>query len=474
MLSRSKCFGLMLGTMLLPACRSANQPLDPEYVRLSHAIGQAGGAASWSVPDAADFQQLAGARPVDEYIQFALQQNPEIQAARNRLESLSYQVPVAASLQDPMLGVTALPAPVQTAAGRQDLIVTASQKLPWFGKLDTQAGVAEAHAGVARAEFAAVELATIARVKQAYYELYYVQQAITVTEEEQQLLAEIRQVAEARYRSGGTSQQDVLRADLEISNVENDLIRLRQLLVSGQARLASVMHAAPRTQLAAVDQLSPVRAPQDLEALQQQAVVARPELHARLAAIERDRRKVDLARLDYRPDFTLGASWISVGAAGISPVANGRDAVLVSAGVNLPIYRKRLAASVRSAEAQAVSSARDYDALRDVTLEEVTNLFAQARSQYEMLTLFEEDILPKARQTLDVSSRAYNVGEVDFLQLVDNWRQLLRYELTYRRLEANLRQSLAELERVVGGFQLASPERVPPSPADVRELPAPQ
>jgi outer membrane protein TolC len=69
-----------------------------------------------------------------------------------------------------------------------------------------------------------------------------------------------------------------------------------------------------------------------------------------------------------------------------------------------------------------------------------------------MLTLFQEDILPKARQTLEVSSRAYNVGEVDFLQLIDNWQELLRYEVMYRRLEASLRQTLAELERVVGGF----------------------
>ena len=81
----------------------------------------------------------------------------------------------------------------------------------------------------------------------------------------------------------------------------------------------------------------------------------------------------------------------------------------------------------------------------------------------QMLTLFEEDILPKARQTLQVSSRAYNVGEVDFLQLIDNWRQLLRYEVNYRRLEANLRQSLADLEQAVGGWTAMS-SITPPAP----------
>ena len=90
-------------------------------------------------------------------------------------------------------------------------------------------------------------------------------------------------------------------------------------------------------------------------------------------------------------------SWIDVSSAGLSPVANGRDAFLLTAGLNLPVYRKRLDSSVRSAEAKAVSSAREYDSLRDGTLEEVTDLFAQAKSQQDMLQLFREDILPKAR-----------------------------------------------------------------------------
>ena len=147
-------------------------------------------------------------------------------------------------------------------------------------------------------------------------------------------------------------------------------------------------------------------------------------------------------------------------------MANGRDAFLLSVGGNLPVYRKRLSSSVRSAEAKAVATAREYDALRDGTLEQVTDLFAQARSQQDMLLLFRDDILPKARQTLEVSSQAYNVGQVDFLQLIDNWRQLLRYEITHQRLEATLRQTLAELERVVGGFAARMRKRAHPGESD--------
>jgi outer membrane protein TolC len=431
----------------------ARPPHDPEYARLSRSLHQArhaavpvAGAVSPIVSD------LEGPHPIEDYILFALQQNPDVQAARKRMEALAHQVPVAASLPDPMLNLTVQPEQVQTAAGQQELMLSASQRFHWFGKLETRAGVAESQTNVARAHLAAVELATVAKVKRAYYELYFIQQAISVTEAEQRLLGEIRDIANTRYRTGRTSQQDVLRADLEISNTENELIRLRQQLASGQARLARVLHVSPRTQLLALDRLSPEESPRDLDWLQQQAVEARPGLHAQLAAVQRDRQAVELAQLEYQPDVTLGLTWIDVASAGLSPVANGRDTFLLTAGVNLPIYRKRLDSSVRSAEAKAVSTAREYDALRDATLEEVTDLFAQARSQQDLLRLFREDILPKAGQTLEVSSQAYNVGEVDFLQLIDNWRQLLRYEISYRRLEASLRQTLAELESVVGGF----------------------
>ena len=454
---------------IVAGCRTAHPVRDREYAQVSYSVQQAWHAPAPAV-DAVNpvFSHLEGPHPVEEYIQFALGQNPNIHAARKRMEAFAHQVPVAASLPDPMLNLTVQPEPVQTAAGQQELMLSANQKLHWFGKLGTRAGVAESQTNVARAQLAAAELATVAKVKRAYYELYFIQQATSVTEAEQRLLGDIRAVANTRYKAGGTSQQDVLRADLEISNVESELIRLRQQLASGQARLARVLHVAPQTKLLALDRLPPEHAPRDLELLQQQAVAARPELHALLAAIRRDQQAADLARLEFKPDVTLGFSWIDVSSAGISPVANGRDAFLLTAGVNLPIYRKRLDSSVRSAEAKAVSTAREYDSLRDGTLEKTTDLFAQAQSQQELLTLFREDILPKSRQTLEVSSRAYNVGQVDFLTLIDNWRQLLHYEVSYRRLEASLRQTLAELERVVGGLMEITPEAIaaPPEETD--------
>jgi outer membrane protein TolC len=292
--------------------------------------------------------------------------------------------------------------------------------------------------------------------------LYFIQQATTVTEEERDLLILIRDTANARYRTALTSQQDVLRAELELSSIEENLIRLRQQLDSGQARLARQLHVAPQTKLRALDRLPSEDVPRDLHALQRRAVAARPELHAQLAMLQRDRQMVEVAQLEYLPDFTFRAGWGEMTTdKALAPTADGIDNVTVGMGMNVPVYRKRLNAGVRQAEANVVATAREYDSLRDATLEQVLDLFAQAQSQQELLTLFEEDILPKARQTLEVSTPAYNVGQIDFLTLLDNFRQLLRYEVNYHRLEASLHQTLAELERVVGGSTAQPSEAIP-------------
>ncbi len=159
-------------------------------------------------------------------------------------------------------------------------------------------------------------------------------------------------------------------------------------------------------------------------------------------------------------------TWIGTSAAGLSPAANGEDSLLLGFSVNVPIYHKRLDAGVREAESRMVASARQYDSLRDRTAESVKDLYAQATSQYDLVKLFRHDIIPKSEQTLEVSQAAYQVGDVDFLQLIDNWEQLLRFRIAYHRLESQLQQTLATLERAIGGqFRTMTPnEQVSPVP----------
>lgn len=460
--------GVAIVMLLATGCRSPRETRTPDYVgavnQVSYSVTSPAPAVEAVPPTAPD---LGGPHPVEMYISYALSQNPDIEVARKRVDAAAYRVPQAASLRDPTFGVTAFPSPVETAAGQQEVALTSSQQLPWLGKLGTRAAAAEADTNVARAQLATVELEVIEQVKRAYYELYFVQRAVRITEDNRKLLLDFVRIAESKYRTGKASQQDVLRAQVEISNLDNQLIRLRQQIDSSQAKLARLMHISPDTPVRALEQPPQQRIPDDLQRLYQQAIAGQPELHAQLAAVQRDRRNVDLARLEYFPDLTAGATWIGTSTSGISPVANGDDPVLLGFSVNVPIYRTRLDAGVREAESRVVAATRQYDSLRDRTTESVKDLYTQAISQYDLVKLFRDDIIPKTEQTLEISQSDYQVGEVDFLTLIDNWQQLLRFQIAYHRIESQLQQTLAALERVVGGQlqTIAAPETIPaPAP----------
>lgn len=419
---------------------------------------------------------VAGEHPVDEYVAIALSQNPQIQARRQRVEAAAQKVPQAAALKDPMVGVTVFPFypyVQQTAGGRMQTELMVSQEIPWKGKLRAQADAAEAEVNMARAELAAAEFEVIEQVKRAYFELYFVQRSIEITSRSRGLAVQFRDIAEAKYRAAQVSQQDLLRADLEISNVDTELVRLHQQLQSGQARLARLLHVSPDTPVRTVAELPQEAIPDDLQRLYERAIAARPELHAQLAAVQRDRFNVELARLQYFPDVTPTFGWGAMTSnRALSPVADGLDNLTIGVSANVPIYRGKLNAGVREAEAATTADAREYDNLRDRTQEEVLDLFAQVTSQQELLRLFREEILPKADQTLKVSIAAYESGQVDLLQLIDNWQELLRYQIMQQRLETQLRQSMASLERTVGGFAQATavPEPIPlpqPMPSSV-------
>jgi outer membrane protein TolC len=424
---------------------------------------------------------LAGERPVDEYVRFALSQNPQIQAQRKRVDAAAQRVPQAASLEDPTFEVMGFPFEnyaQQTAGGRMQANLTLAQEVPWFGKLDKQAEAAEAEVDMARAELTAAELEIVEQVKRAYYELYYVQRAIEITGHSRELAESFARIADTKFRTAQVSQQDLLRAELEISNIDTELVRLRQEQQSAQARLARLMHVSPETPVRALTVLPPEQIPQDLNRLYSQAIAARPELHAQLAAVRRDRYATDLARLQYFPDvrFALGYGPMTTSGA-LAPTADGVDNVSLGFMANLPIYHGRLRAGVHEAESNVVASAREYDNLRDQTQEEIKDLFAQATSQQELLRLFIDEIVPKADQTLQVSITAYEANDIDFLQLIDNWQQLLRYQLMQQQLEAQLRQTLATLERTVGGTLPVDPVLMPgpdaqPEPAPAANEPA--
>jgi len=186
-----------------------------------------------------------------------------------------------------------------------------------------------------------------------------------------------------------------------------------------------------------------------------------------LAEIQREQHLVDRARLDYYPDVTMRMGWGRMTTEGsMAHGADGVDNVSVGFGVNVPVNRGRLRASVHAAEASAVAAARDYDRLKSETQRDVKQLFSQAISQRDSSELLRDSVIPKTEQALRAAVRGYQVGATDFSDVIATWRELLKFHVSQLQLELQYRQTLASLERVVGGGSVVAESDVDEAAVD--------
>lgn len=400
--------------------------------------------------------QLQGEHPVDFYVRLALQRNPEIQARERGVAAFAQRIPQVTALPDPMLSGIAYPLAsnsLQTAAGRITNGLVLSQKFPWFGKLRLRGEIADQETKIALTGLAKTQLKVIEAVKLSYYDIYFNQQAIAITRESEKLLSKLFvPFAESRYRTGKTSQQDVLLAQVELKKTQDQIIALERQLEVTQADLAKLLSASPKTELrvASLPDLPPL--PDELDLLYKAAAASNPELQGKLQTIFRDQRTIDLAKLEYYPDVTLGVGWnaITANQAVARSIANGNDSVGLLFSINLPVWRDKLRAGVLEAENRTAESTRLYKSVRDDTFRFIRRFTIQARTLEEEIKLYRKELIPRASQTLEVSFEDYRVGKTDALQVINNWLQLLRFRIQLVRLETGLGQTMASLERVVG------------------------
>lgn len=385
-------------------------------------------------------------------------------------------MPRVTALADPKLDNTAWPitssAP-QAANGRFANSLTVSQQFPWFGKLQLRGQVAACDAQIALTELAEAELRVAEEVKTTCYELVYFREATRITTDNQRFLEEYVTLTGTLYKVGKASQQDVLRAQVELDRLKNQLIELGRQTQAAQADLARLLSTSPASDLRPVGGRAARAIPEQIDHLYRLAIESRPELRGRLLAIDRDRERVDLAKLDFYPDVNVGVNWTAVTTnAALSRTANGSDNIGFGVGINLPIWREKLHAGVRQANARVAESAWRYEASRDDTLRGVRRLTVQARALERQIELLQNDIIARAEQTLKTSEADYRVGKVSALQVLDNFTELLRFRIQLAQFESMLGQTLASLERVIG-TELARPSEAPP-PVKANGLPAPR
>ncbi len=397
-----------------------------------------------------DDSQLAAL--IDE----ALQRNPQVREAFSDYQASLQRVPQATALPDPLLGVTQYARTPETRVGPQTTVLSLQQRLPWFGKLSDQGNIAAKHAAVQDEMYQARRAEIVRQVKLAYYDLGYVDRALAVADEEEQLLDSYETMAEARYSQGVGIQQAAVKLQAEITRVLSRKQELRRQRVDAEAVINTLRDRPAETPIPPVTLPKRPEAKIDHGALLEIGRDNRPEVKAAFLEIERNEKSIQLAERQHYPDFTIGASWGNVlgrrDPAGrmTPPPDNGKDVYSVTVGVNIPIFRAKYDAGVQEATERFSASKEAYRSSVNSVALSVRSVGFRLQTIAEQIDLFERALLPQADQALRSTETAYSTGTTGVLDLLDGERMLLDVRLGLARLESDYMKGLAEMERAIG------------------------
>ena len=257
-------------------------------------------------------------------------------------------------------------------------------------------------------------------------------------------------LAQARYAQGVGLQQAVVSLQTEITRDRNRLEQLRSQRVDTEAVLNTLLDRPARSPIGRVVLGIRPAAEIDFDALYEVGRNQRPEVQAALLRIERDEGRTQLARKNYWPDFTLGASFINVSGRPGPPAQNGRNIYSFTAGVNIPIRRRKYDAAVLEATEDQIGSREGYRNILNSVDASVRATGFRIQTLEEQIALFERTLLPQAEQALRSTEAAYSTGSLGVLDLLDSERVLLEVRLGLEQLRSEYMKSLAEMERAIG------------------------
>ena len=393
----------------------------------------------------------------------ALANNPEIAAAQSELEAARQRVPAAGALDDPMLELGVINAPLEPLSLRRDemtmKMLGLGQRLPFPGKRGLRRAVAEADALSIGHAVGEVANRIERDVRVAYEELAFNEEAQRIVVESRVALEQLATLARSRYEVGQAAQSDALDAHIELERLGVELLQLQADSAAVQSELQRLLGrsaATPRIH-AAAPQLAADPGPDP--AFPGAAIGDRPQLQALQALVERSSRSVDLARREYYPDFDLKLQY---GQRERAPDGMPRDdMVSLTVGFNLPIWRKsRLEPQVAGAlamrrQAQSLLLAQQLE-----TQAALETQLATARQWRATAERYQDTLLPQARAATASALAAYRVGRVDFLTLRQAQLRVFSVSADLAKAIASHNKAIAEIGLLVGhGVRQANGDR---------------
>ncbi len=373
------------------------------------------------------------------------ERNPEIRALSNRVQAKEFKAKAEGLLDDPTFKVEIEDIPIERPLNLGDSIQTRysfSQMLPFPGKLSLKERIALKEALISEAEAREKELEVIGMLKEVYYEYAFIVESIKITREIKDVLENVLRNAEVRYSLGQMSQQDVIKAQMEISILVNDILTLEAEKDVTQARLNALLNRDTPSLLPEPEEIPRERIDISVEELIKKAIDKNPRLKAMAYEIEAQEATVSLAARNYYPDLMLGIGLIR---------RDGRfDSWDLMASINIPLWLNKYNNQVREAKANRDVAASRLKAEKNLKTFEVREAVIKVERAERVRRLYETGLLPQAELYFSSTRSSYQTGKVNLLTLLDNERLLKKTKIEYLRSIVDYNKGIASLEKVMG------------------------
>jgi outer membrane protein TolC len=387
----------------------------------------------------------ARSEDLDSLVQQALERNPAILAARRAVDARKSLIAAARTLPDPSVSFETMGNLVTLQEGDPSSarVLRFSQEIPFPGKLGLQGQIASAEADAEAWRYEQVRREVVSELKVNYYNLLLAQKLTDVVEKSRTLLLQFSEISEARYKVGQGAQQDILKAQVEVSRLLDRLATLGRERDTAQARINTLLYRPPDTPIGQLTEVSKPKFDRTLDQLYEKALVNNPDVRISRKGIDRDELSVSLAKKSFYPDFEVEFAY-----------SNRRDlpemyGLMFKARLPLYFWRKQRP-ELESATASLLAQRRQYDDTLATLYFRLKDPFLKISTDASLLELYGGAIVPQATLALESSISSYRVGAVDFLSLLSNQNTVLEYEMKYYEVLTDYCRTLVTLESLTG------------------------
>ncbi|HBA82887.1 MAG TPA: hypothetical protein DCZ95_02220 [Verrucomicrobia bacterium] len=376
---------------------------------------------------------------VEEMAAAALADNPQLRAAREQWAAMGEKPAQERALPNPMFTFGGMDA-ADRFPGIEEKRYQVEQTFPWLGKRGLRGRIAEREAEGMRYEYEAMRREIVMQVRETFYELAAIRKSLAIVREEESVLKQMAQIAETKYTAAEVSQQDIAKAQSELSMLRGRFLELEAQDTTLSSRLNTLANRPVETP---VELAAPVRPAKvgELAPLLASVDTNRPEIAAARTRLEQSGLTRSLMRKEYLPDLRAGFEYREL---------PDENMAMFMVGVDLPIWLNKNAAGVRESVRQAAAAQAAFEAAQRAATFDVRDAWFKLHNAQRTVELYEKELLPQAELRFRASEAGYRAGQVDFIDLLESERFLLNARLMLAMAEGNVGMQSARLERAMG------------------------